>query len=433
MVNVEGSTGQWLQLLKHNPIAFGIEAGFTDLTGIHNRWLKSFLYKEGDYTLQAHRGSYKTTTLEVAIALMIVIYPTHNIIFLRKTEGDVKSVINTVNKLLHTEFYQTLSKILYGVQLELTKSSAFEISTNLNAKAGGDSQLLGIGIGGSLTGKHADIIITDDIVNLSDRTSKADREKTKSIYYELQNVKNRGGRIINTGTPWHKEDAFELMPNIERFDAYTTGLMTKAEIQDLKEDMPPSLFSANYELRHISDEDLMFKNPVIDDGSNTYKVYDGVAHIDASYTGKDYTAFTIIKRSTDGKIYVYGDLREEGVMEEGIVSEFEESRELYKAGTVHMETNADKGYLAKEFKEPTSTYHESANKHIKITTYLWKNWKNIVFINETSREYINQILEYNENASHDDAPDSLASLLRETETKKVKRKVRRVRSYKSSL
>ena len=421
---------QWANVIKHNPVAFGLETGFTDLTSIHNEWLKSFLYKEDDYTLQAHRGSYKTTTLAIAIALMIVIYPQQNIIFLRKAEDDVKEIVIQVAKLLRSGFFQAMAKSIYGVPIILTKESAFEVDTNLKDSARGTSQLLGIGIGGSLTGKHADIVITDDIVNLNDRTSKKDRERTKAIYQELQNVKNRGGRIINTGTPWHKDDAFLLMPNIERFDCYTTGLIDDEEIRELKDSMTPALFSANYELRHISSDEQIFKNPVIDDGLNTYKIYDGEAHIDASYTGKDYTAFTILKRQPDGKIYVYGDLREEHV--DDVLEEFEEKRQQYRAGTLHTETNADKGYLSKQVEEPVATYHESMNKGIKISTYLKKEWKNIVFIADTSRDYINQILEYTENASHDDAPDSLASLIRETEVKK-KRVIRKVQTYRSSL
>lgn len=405
---------QWMQVLKDYPVAFGIDAGFEDLGDLHNQWLQTFLYANDDYTLQAHRGSYKTTTLEVAISLMVVLYPHKNMIFLRKTEEDVKSVIKAVSKLLTSEFYQTLSVALYGVHLQVTKSSAFEIDTNLNSKAGGDSQLLGIGIGGSLTGKHADVVITDDIVNLNDRTSRADREKTKAIYMELQNIKNRGGRFINTGTPWHKDDAFGLMPNIHTFNCYETGLIDREELDELKRKMSPSLFSANYELRHISDDDLMFKNPTVDDGRLTYKIYDGFAHIDASYKGKDYTAFTILKRADDGKIYVYGDLRQEDVNE--VKDTFEEKRRELRAGTIYTEYNADKGYLAKSLSEPSKTYHESMNKHIKISTFLRKEWDNIVFIAGTSREYINQIIEYNENATHDDAPDSLASLLRLTGT-----------------
>ena len=36
----------------------------------------------------------------------------------------------------------------------------------------------------------------------------------------------------------------------------------------------------------------------------------------------------------------------------------------------------------------------------------------------TDEEYINQICDYNENAEHDDAPDSLASVIRILQKKK---------------
>jgi hypothetical protein len=36
----------------------------------------------------------------------------------------------------------------------------------------------------------------------------------------------------------------------------------------------------------------------------------------------------------------------------------------------------------------------------------------VVFVQGTDQEYINQICDYNENAEHDDCPDSLASLIR---------------------
>src|SRR5699024_7999986 len=175
------------------------------------------LFSKEDMTLQAHRGSYKTTCLSIAIALMIVIYPKQTMMFLRKSDDDVKEVVVQVAKLLRTDIFQSLSYSLYGVGVTLTKESAFEIDTNLNTSTKGSSQLLGVGTGGSLTGKHADVVITDDIVNINDRISKAHRNRTKYIYQELQNIKNRGGRFINTGTPWHKEDAFSLMPNITRF------------------------------------------------------------------------------------------------------------------------------------------------------------------------------------------------------------------------
>ena len=406
---------QWLELLKKKPYAFGIEAGFADLTDIHNEWIKSFLFSKEDMTLQASRGTYKTTCLSIAMALMVVIYPRYNIIFLRKADDDVKEIIVQTAKLLQSDIYQSLAGDLYGTKLELTKESAFEIDTNLKATSKGTAQLIGIGSGGSLTGKHGDIIITDDIININDRVSKAARERTKYIYQELQNVKNRGGRFINTGTPWHKNDAFTLMPNIQKWDCYDVGMFTDSMIQKLRDSMSPSLFAANYELKHIADADSMFTSPTIDDGSNTHKILNGTAHIDAAYGGGDNSAFTIINRHSDGHIYVYGDLRAKHI--DDVLHVFEAKREQYQAGTLFNETNADKGYLNKKIKRPTKTYHEKMNKYIKISTYLRENWSKIIFIKDTSKEYINQILDYTENAEHDDAPDSLASLIRETENK----------------
>ena len=406
---------QWLDLVKHKPYAFGIESGFTDLTDIHNEWIKSFLFSKEDMTLQASRGTYKTTCLSIAMALMVVIYPKYNIIFLRKADDDVKEIIVQTAKLLQSDIYQTLAYDLYGTKLELTKESAFEIDTNLKATSRGTAQLIGIGSGGSLTGKHGDIIITDDIININDRVSKAARERTKYVYQELQNVKNRGGRFINTGTPWHKNDAFTLMPNIQKWDCYDVGMFTDSMVQKLRDSMSPSLFAANYELKHIADADSMFTSPTIDDGSNTHKIFNGTAHIDAAYGGGDNSAFTILNRHSDGHIYVYGDLRAKHI--DDVLHVFEAKREQYQAGTLFNETNADKGYLNKKIKRPTKTYHEKMNKYIKISTYLRENWSKIIFVKDTSKEYINQILDYTENAEHDDAPDSLASLIRETENK----------------
>lgn len=401
---------KWLDLVKKKPIAFGLENGFEDLTDIHNKWIKKFILNKEDITLQAHRGSYKTTCLSIAIALMIVVYPHKSIMFLRKGDSDVTEIILQISKLLESDMFNQLSQALYKRDIVKTKDSSSEIDTNLKQGTRGASQLIGIGIKASLTGKHADIIITDDIVNINDRISKAHRNRTKLAYQELENVKNKGGRFVNTGTPWHKDDAFTLMPNIEKYSCYDTRLMSDDDIQDKRDKMSPSLFAANYELKHIASENVMFTSPTIDNGSNTYKIHNGICHIDAAYGGSDYSAFSIIKEIGD-KIYVYGSLKESHI--DDCLESFERDRKLYRAGMLYNEKNADKGYLAKKISNPVKTYHESMNKYIKISTYLRDRWSDIIFIAETDKEYINQILDYNENAEHDDAPDSLASIIRE--------------------
>jgi hypothetical protein len=58
------------------------------------------------------------------------------------------------------------------------------------------------------------------------------------------------------------------------------------------------------------------------------------------------------------------------------------------------------------------------NKHLKISTYLKGEWENVIFVEGTDEEYIDQVCDYNENAEHDDCPDSLASLIRKYERKR---------------
>jgi hypothetical protein len=82
-------------------------------------------------------------------------------------------------------------------------------------------------------------------------------------------------------------------------------------------------------------------------------------------------------------------------------------------GRMYTETNADKGYSAKAFKAQgvrVVPYPEVMQKYLKITTHLKTAWPSIVFVDGTDPEYINQICDYTEDAEHDDAPDSLASL-----------------------
>ncbi|MDT2483151.1 hypothetical protein [Enterococcus avium] len=405
-----------LELIKENPVLIGNWVGFPDLVELHNDWLKSFLFATEDQTLLAHRGSYKTTDLAVAISLLMVLFPNKTIIFLRKTDTDVIEIITQVAKILTSTEFIRLVFALYGTKLKLVKFNTTEIDTNLKTSARGTSQLLGMGIGASLTGKHADIVITDDIVNIKDRTSKAERERTKLQYQELQNVKNRGGRFINTGTPWHKDDAINLMPNVQRFDCYQTGLITKDQLKHLQQSMSPSLFAANYELKHIADEDSLFDAPKYTD--DTSLIYNGIAHIDAAYGGSDSTAFTIFKEQPDGTIIGYGRKWQKHV-DECLSEIFAVHKEL-RAGTFHVENNGDKGYLAKDLKKAgkhAKEYHEKANKFIKISTYLRKYWPEIIWLDSTDPEYMAEILDYTENATHDDCPDSAASLTRIIKTK----------------
>lgn len=400
------------RFLTEKPAQYGQMLGYPDLRDdLHGEWIRKMVLGHEDMTLQAHRGSYKTTCDCIGLAENIILRGDLNSIFLRKTEADIQEVINNVTRILIHPVTQQLYKALTGNNLAIIKSNANEITTSSYTAPRGAVQLLGIGIGGSLTGKHADRVWTDDIVNLKDRRSRAERELTKAVYQELQNVRNRGGRIINTGTPWHKEDAFTLMPPPERYDCYKTELLSRGKLDELRGSMSPSLFAANYELRHIAEENALFTTaPKF--FSDEALLRDGKAHIDAAYGGEDWTAFTCGKRVGD-KLYLYGRMWHCHV--DNVIGAVIEEAKRLMCGPIMCEDNGDKGFLAQEIRRQGGKaipYHEGENKYIKISTYLRKWWPNIEWLEGTDKEYINQVMDYTEDAEHDDAPDSASVICR---------------------
>ena len=389
----------------------GKEVGFKDLTPLHGEWIHEMVFGEGDYTLQAHRGSYKSSCLAVAIALILLMNPKRNIIFIRKTDNDVSEMLGMVAKILRTGLMKDFCNFMHGKPLQIVSEGTDHISTNLWTSPMGAHQLLGIGLRASITGKHAYYVITDDICNLSDRISRAERERTKLQYDELQNIRNREGRIINLGTPWHKDDVFSKMPNIHRYDCYQTGLISTEKLDEIRQSMTPSLFAANYELKHIASEEAFFDTPPVftDDPK---QLRNGISHIDAAYGGRDFTAFTCAKR-TGNKIYLYGRIWHKPV--DAVLEECIMEADRLLCWPLHCEDNGDKGFLCKEIRHRgkwAKSYSENQNKFIKISTYLKKWWPNIIFLRGTDPDYINQIMDYTEQSEHDDAPDSAACCCR---------------------
>ena len=206
------------------------------------------------------------------------------------------------------------------------------------------------------------------------------------------------------------------MPNIHKYDCYTTGLIPEEKLQEIRESMPSFLFAANYELKHIASTDAIFTTaPMF--VSNEALIRDGYAHVDAAYGGSDYTAMTCCNQTEDGTIILYGRLWHKNAGD--VIDEILEEATRLQCGILYCESNGDKGFLKDAINERDDypdvwarTYTESQNKMIKIQTYLKQAWGRIRFLTGTDREYIDQILDYTEYAEHDDAPDSAATVCR---------------------
>ena len=200
------------------------------------------------------------------------------------------------------------------------------------------------------------------------------------------------------------------MPKATDYDCYSTGLISKEELAQIKASMAPSLFAANYEMRHIASDDVMFTDPKT--GADPKFIQNARSHIDAAYGGEDWTAFTAMNKVGD-TYYILGKCWQKHV--DDALGEIFAVMDDNLLNKVYCEDNGDKGYLAKDIRshgKRAITYHESMNKFIKISTYLKAIWDHVVFVEGTDPEYIEQICDYTEDAEHDDCPDSAACLAR---------------------
>ena len=194
-----------VDFLITKPYLLGHALGFNKLTELHNKWIVNMITDTNDKSLMAHRASYKSTCVSIALAIIILLFPNKRTLFMRKTDNDVREIVKQVQNILRNPYIIYFVNCIYGVNLKLDVSSSTEIKTNLTTDLKGTPQLVGIGTSASLTGKHFDFIFTDDIINVNDRVSRAERERTKIVYQELQNIKNRDGRIFaNLKMCWNR-------------------------------------------------------------------------------------------------------------------------------------------------------------------------------------------------------------------------------------
>lgn len=429
-------------------------------------------YLHSDFTV-----THNTTCLRLFIAEMMLLQPLTTIVLLRKSEDAVKEVVNGVSKILDTPLFQTFAAILYpdvGLKggLKKTTDTALAIDTNLNTSLSGEFQLRALGLGSPLTGKHAKIIITDDIVTTDDRESEAERKNTIAKYQELMNVlsNNKGfsdTRIINIGTPWHEEDAFKLMErglkpkndnykhyeemledpkfsekrkahfremirklDMQRgksvYNCYQTGLMTNEDIEWKKQVLNDDvLFAANYLLSLVSDDEKPFKR-INNVGNYSLAFFadcwEVIGHIDCAYGGDDSTSLSLGGFDYDNfNTVVYGRRWDKIPIDKNYL---EVAEILWSCGCTKLwlEKNADKGLMGDKFRElgfDVESYHESMNKHTKIVSTIRPFWREsgnevlpcVQFVEETDPNYLSQIYDYKKGVAHDDCPDNLACLL----------------------
>lgn len=261
----------------------------------------------------------------------------------------------------------------------------------------------------SFRGRHPKRIILDDPVT-EDDVSPATRKHVEKVYNELHKLTSN---ILIIGQPAHKQDLYAKLRQIVLKMEVPHGTIPELD-HDLEAQrlagVDEASIQASYFLTIPSDGSMPFENIRYLD---RFPVGDSaVAFIDPSHRGGDFTALSIFKQYMDG-VAVYGKVWKRAwnhCLDDMIL-------ELKKCNVkkVGFETNAlgdqpiimlrqglvglGVGVVGKD---------STSNKHSRIMAA--GGYAHLIHLSkESDRAYTDQVVQYEYNVDHDDAPDSLAT------------------------
>jgi len=411
------SANKALKCLYNYPHLLGLYLKYDKLIQIHSTWIFDIWTANKTVLLEAHRGSYKTTAVLIVGCIWYLLFnPDNRILIVREEGKNARKILRAIRDKYKTPEMAYLYKKLFDIDIKLIRDTENSMTLSTMERNTPEGNIECIGIDGSLTGGHYEKIHCDDIVTLKDRISRAKRDNAKLFIQELTNIIDPGLSVTYTGTPWHRDDAYSYIAEhgaiVKKYSINDIKIksFTKDHVLSLRRTMSPALFAANYELKHIADADSLFPDPNYGDWHAKVQPR---AHIDAKYRGRDTMALTMMGEY-NGNLYAVGRVFHDNI--EKMYQDLISIMKSYNCGTLYLETNADKGLAATAFRQrgiPVIDYHESDNKHIKIITYLYREFKKIIWAPETDADYMAQIVDYQEGQEPDDCPDSAASLIRE--------------------
>ena len=413
-----------LEIVAKRPHILGNIIGKTKLQPIHSEWIRYVWDTNERRALMAYRGSYKTTSIcNVGAIRWMLFHPNDRIAIIRKHVGKAAEVVNTIAQAMEYGEVQEIFKYRYGeyAKAKIMRNGALQYTFKKTATP--EPSILALGIDGDITGQHFDKIIADDFVTLRDRYSRAERRNTKNALMEIQtNIIDPGKGIGYIGTPWHGDDAWKYVNSLCPVAKYPVDefgyIIGDEEVKKKKAMTTPSLFAANYKLKIIADESLLFAHPVWPRKWD-FSIGNAMAQLDTAFDGEHYCALTIAAptRRENGQQLYQGV----GFVYPGNIEDWYQQIELYcrkfRVSKLYVETNADKGASVRPLRArgfcTIKPYSENMNKHVKIGMYLYPVWPRIEWSDETDEDYMAQVTEYKEGVEPDDAPDSAAALFRE--------------------
>lgn len=213
-------------IINRPATTIGHLVGYKNLIDLHNQWIKEAWDDPDPVGMLAFRGSYKTSAVVIiGIIRHLCLYPKSRIFLIRKTYTDAAETLGAISAIFAKPEIQSVFSLLWG-ECTIVEDTQKRFTLSSKPVEKKEASINAFGIGDSITGNHADVIITDDILNISDRVSAAARKQTLTAFYELQNIIDPIGKTgmppkqIFNGTRWHKDDVWTAIEKIAKIYEY---------------------------------------------------------------------------------------------------------------------------------------------------------------------------------------------------------------------
>jgi hypothetical protein len=401
-----------VRAIYNHPLILAKILGYSKLIEQHEKWLLEWRNSKGDMYIQAHRYSYKTTALIVLDTIWQFLFnPNLTIMLIRKSEDGACASLGEIIKQYQSESLQYVYSEYFDYKFKLKDFNKHELNLPNREVISKESNIRCFGMGGNMTGYHPDIVKADDTITTKDRYSRVARENTKQFVYELKNIK--AIKTLFTNTPWHVDDASVCMPVPSKYPLGSIDIPEMNTPEKLKElqSLPADLYGCNYLLRSdIAKEGALIPNMKF---KNFTPGVTCIGYLDPGYGGACTTGLTLIQKNNK-ELIVKGFAWAEHILD------IKEKIKLACMNNNCIELLIERtGVNDRVWREIVSIYHlstpidEKENKHFRITFYIKKRRDDLYFDDECQSTYLEQIRLYEEGQVPNEAPDTLAGIIRE--------------------
>lgn len=290
-----------------------------------HKWLAGRLNENKDSLVLVPRGHMKSTMLKIKVIQLILQNPMIRIGLFSRTAGLVEEQLADIKRMMATpllrRYFPELIPDPGPKYANWYKSTVNQLTTRRNADWGRipqEEQIEAWGMGATITGRHYDVLVLDDMINEQSISTPEQMQKVRDYYSYLQAIKEPDGFELIVGTRYHYSDIYGVIikENFFKGRVWTRRAIeegkpiyrffTLAMLNKIRRRVGPYVWACQYENNPIPKELQIFPPPYPEYEHLPAGKFDYYMTVDPAATTKSYSDYTaIIITALDNKNHLY--------------------------------------------------------------------------------------------------------------------------------